>query len=170
MKVIPIEEIQEAHELLLNLSEVDSRKLLRKYQKKQEPLLVYTSAVMVREELNDEEQDLFISMTLLMWHILLQHFPKMKRVSMEEIETADDNTYAGLPELETMDPGDQNLFVEIILNSSAQKQMLGYMLETVNESPPETGIREEVKGMLFFTLKNILDLLLQAIPQQDEIP
>src|SRR6185369_6491840 len=58
VSMVSEDDVRRTDEALSGMTEKDTRKLIRSFQKKQEPLLVYIAAVIEREGLNEEEQDL----------------------------------------------------------------------------------------------------------------
>src|SRR5919106_551075 len=96
MTQITQQEIEGTLESFEKFTETDIQKFMRTFQRKQEPLLVYIAAVAEREDLNEEEYDLLITMVLLTWHLMREKFPKMKKLTMKQLERLDDLLYEGL--------------------------------------------------------------------------
>ena len=152
MTQITQQEIEETFESFETFTEADIQKFMRTFQKKQEPLLVYIAAVAEREDLNEEEYDLLITMVLLTWHLMRLKFPKMKRLTMKQLERLDDLLYEGL----ASNPG--SMLQEV--QNYAQPVLHEAVLTNVMEA--EEGVREDRKGIIYFTLKNVMDGMLQA--------
>ncbi len=133
-------------------TESEVQKFMRTFQKKQEPLLVYIAAVAEREELNEHEYDVLITMVLMTWQAMRNKFPKLKKLGMKQLEKLDDNLYETL----LNDPASMLMSVQ----DYPQPKLLGTILTHVMES--ESDVREDKKGMIYFTLKNVLDGLIQA--------
>ncbi len=152
MMQITQDEINAILESFGTFTEADIQKFMRTFQKKQEPLLVYIAAVAEREELNEEEYDLLITMVLLIWHSMRSKFPKMKRMPMKQLERLDDLLYDGLAN----DPGSMLREVQ----NYAQPFLHEAVLTSVMEA--EEPVREDRKGIIYFTLKNVMDGMIQA--------
>ena len=152
MKQITKEEINATLESFESFTEADIQKFMRTFQKKQEPLLVYIAAVVEREDLNEEEYDLLITMVLLAWHLMRLKFPKIKRLSMKQLERLDDLLYDGLA-------NDPAATLQQVQNY-AQPFLHEAVLTSVMEA--EEPVREDRKGIIYFTLKNVMDGLIQA--------
>jgi len=152
MTQITQQEIEETFESFETFTEADIQKFMRTFQKKQEPLLVYIAAVAEREDLNEEEYDLLITMVLLTWHLMRLKFPKMKRLTMKQLERLDDLLYEGL----ASNPG--SMLQEV--QNYAQPVLHEAVLTNVMEA--EEGVREDRKGIIYFTLKNVMDGMIHA--------
>jgi hypothetical protein len=153
------DDVRRTDEALSGMTEKDTRKLIRSFQKKQEPLLVYIAAVIEREGLNEEEQDLLTTATILSWRIIQDAFPKLKKVTMEEIEAADNKLFSTLEKFDEMNENQQMHFGTKVLAEYPERELLGYLSEKVVAAED---IREDARGLIFLVLKNVLDLLIQA--------
>ena len=151
--------VRQTDEALSGLTEKETRKLIRNFQRKQEPLLVYIAAVIEREGLNEDEQDLLTSSTILSWRIMHDAFPKLKVVSMEEIEDADNKLFSTLEKFDEMSEDQQMHFGTKVLAEYPERELLGYLSEKVMAAKE---IREDARGLIFLILKNVLDLLIHA--------
>ena len=152
MNQITQAEIDGALQTFGGFTEAEVQKFMRTFQKKQEPLLVYVAAVAEREELNEHEYDVLITMVLMTWEVIRNKFPKLKKLGIKQLEKLDDNLYETL----LNDPASMLMSVQ----DYPQPILLGSILTHVMES--ESEVREEKKGMIYFTLKNVLDGLIQA--------
>jgi len=165
MKTISAEQLEKVHESLRALSERDIKKFLRDFQKQQEPLLVYLSAVAEREEMNDPEYELLIDGSLLFWKLTRDASGRQKKLAMTEIDEADNALLERLDQV--ADAGDERLLEigsqEVArLRSYDQPHLIDFLLRHVLETSPESGIRKEMTGILFLNLCNVLELLLRA--------
>jgi hypothetical protein len=157
--MISEDQVRQADEALAGMTERDTRKLIRNFQKKQEPLLVYIAAVIEREGLNEGEQDLLTTATILSWRVMQDAFPKLKKLTMEEIEDADNKLFSTLEHFDGMNQDQQMQFGTKVLAEYPERELLGYLSEKVMAAEE---IREDAKGLIFLILKNVLDLLIQA--------
>ncbi len=157
------EEIGKAQQALANLNEKETQSIVRVFQKRQVALLVYSAAVSEREGFNDDEQDMFFTMTLLSWQVLKKHYPRMKKIKMKDIEDTDDQIFSSLRNSAEMSDEDQLKAGSALIENYREPELLGYLIEHVVEAPPESGVREEMKGVILMTLRIILDLMIQAI-------
>lgn len=164
MSRITREEIAQAQQALAHLTEKETQNTVRAFQKRQVALLVYSAAVVEREGFNDDEQDLFFTMTLLAWQVMKKHYPRMKKVRMEDIEKTDDQLFSSLQNFVEMSEEDQMKAGSALIENHLEPELFGYLIEQVNEAPPESGVREEMKGVILSPLRIILDLMVQAIP------
>jgi hypothetical protein len=158
MILITQEEIDDTLAKFQQFSEEDVLKLMRTFQKKQEPLLVYIAAIAEREEMNDEEYDVFITMTLMCWEVIRKKFPRLKKVTMKQLSKMDDSLY----EMLKNDPGAMLMDVK----DYPQPHLLGTVLTHVMEAD-SSEVREDLKGIIYFTLKNVLDGLLRSTGEPD---
>jgi hypothetical protein len=155
MASITQEEIDDTLGRFQQFTEEDVLKFMRTFQRKQEPLLVYIAAIAEREELNDHEYDVMITMALMCWEVVRKKFPRLKKLTMKQLSKMDDTLYDTLRN----DPGAMLLEVK----DYPEPNLLGTVLTHVMEADSE--VREEIKGILYFTLKNVLDGLLGATAQ-----
>lgn len=152
MLQITQQEIEGTLESFENFTEVDIQKFMRTFQKKQEPLLVYIAAVAEREDLHEEEYDLLITMVLLTWHLMREKFPKMKKLTMKQLERLDDFLY------EELANNPESMLHQV--QNYPQPALHEAILTNVMEA--EEGVREDRKGIIYFTLKNVMDGMIQA--------
>jgi hypothetical protein len=152
MTQITKQEIEGTLESFESFTEADIQKFMRAFQRKQEPMLVYIAAVAEREGLNEEEYDLLITMVLLTWHLMRGKFPKMKKLTMKQLERLDDLLYEGL----ATDPA--SMLQEV--QNYAQPALHEAVLTNVMEA--EEPVREDRKGIIYFTLKNVMDGMIEA--------
>jgi hypothetical protein len=151
MKKFIQEEIDEVLSDFNRFSERDIDKLMRKFQRKQKAILVYVAAVAQREELNDEEYDLLITMTLLSWRLFDTKCPKLSKVTVEELDRVDDLLY------ETVEKQPESLAQ---IANHPQAELLSNIHNAILGSDPQ--VREENKPIIYFTLRNVLDVLIVA--------
>ena len=160
MDLITREEISVTEQELRSYTESDIKKLMKRYQKKQTALLVYTAAVAEREELNDEEYDALISSTLLAWQMIEKKCPALKKVRIERMEELDNLLFEDLQSrLNESDKANEE-YMKNMISIHSQRNLLGRISEMVLES--EEPLREDVKGILFFAAKTVLDALIEA--------
>jgi len=160
MDVISREEIAAAEDELRSYSESELHKMIKRYQKKQTALLVYTAAVAEREQLNEEEYDILISATLLSWQAILKKCPSLKKVQIEKMEELDNRLFEDLElRIEKSDEENEEFIQEMIFRHT-QPNLLGRISELSMET--EDAVRGELKGIIFFAAKNVLDALIDA--------
>ena len=152
MTLITQQEIDETLAEFQQFTENDVLKFMRRFQKKQEPLLVYIAAIAEREELNDSEYDVLITMALMTWEVLQKKYGGLKKLSMKQLSKMDDALYDNLRN----DPA--SMMMEV--SDYPQPHLLGTILTHVMDADSE--VREELKGILYFTLKNVVDGLLRS--------
>ena len=160
MKMITPAEIEQAQKKFETFTEGDVRKLMKTYQRKQTALLVYSAAVAQREELNDDEYDVLVSATLLVWECMKNKFPAIKKVPIERLDELDDRMFQQLESMLEKSDDDQEEFIQQLIESHQQPNLLGTICSMTMEA--EASVREELKGILFFTAKNVLDALIDV--------
>lgn len=165
MNLITAEQIEAAFIFLETLPDKEQKKFLRKFQKKQEALLVYVAALIAREELNDAEQDLLTSTALILWKLTLDASTNQRTIMTAEIDEADNNARAELEKL--LDAGEDELFEAGAreaedLDVSGQPELIDFLMSTIIEAPEDSGIREDSKGILAMYGLTILRLLVRA--------
>jgi hypothetical protein len=160
MKIITPAEIEQAQKKFETFTETDVRKLMKSYEKKQTALLVYSAAVAKREELNDDEYDVLVSATLLIWECMKIKFPGLKKVSIERLDELDNRMFQELESMLEESQDEQEEFIQKIIESHPQPNLLGTICSMTMEA--EATVREELKGILFFSAKNVLDALIDV--------
>jgi hypothetical protein len=144
--MISDDQIVEVRQWLVLLSEAETRKLVAKFQKRQTPLLVYTAAVSERENLNDDEQDVLITLTLLVWLAVEKEYGRLKKVSIKDLESSDELLYSDPTNFEPKSLSLQPLLSAHLIDS----------LRNAKEIQPEN--KETIQA----TLRLILDLLIRT--------
>ena len=143
MQEITQAEIAETLKMFEKFSESDVQKFIRTFQKKQEPLLVYLAAVVEREELNEHEYDLLLTNVLLAWDVMRKKSSNLKKMSMELLQEIDEKPFS----------------VTDNIQHHPQQALLEHIQKNTLDSAPE--VREDRKPLILFTLKNVVDGLLQ---------
>ncbi|MGH9856477.1 MAG: hypothetical protein ACRD4B_01415, partial [Acidobacteriota bacterium] len=115
-------------------------------------LLVYIAAIAEREELNENEYDVMITMALMCWEVVRKKFPRLKKLSMKQLSKMDDTLY------DTLRNNPASMLMDV--KNYPEPNLLGTVLTRVMEADSE--VREELKGIIYFTLKNVLDGLLES--------
>ena len=160
MDAITRDEIAAVEQELHSFTESDIRKLMKRYQKKQTALLVYTAAVAEREQLNEEEYDVLISSTLLTWQTFEKKCSALKKVPIERMEELDNRMFEDLQSKTNQTDETIQQFVQEMVSGHAQPNLMARLLEL--SMRPESPIREEMKEIIFLAAKNVLDALVEA--------
>jgi hypothetical protein len=160
MEIITPAEIEQAQKKFETFTEADIRKLMKTYQRKQTALLVYSAAVAQREELNDDEYDVLVSSTLLIWVCMKKKFPAIKKVPIERLDELDNRMFQELESMLEESDEEQEEFIQKVIERHQQPNLLGAICSMTMEA--EANVREELKGILFFTAKNVLDALIDV--------
>lgn len=165
MKLITPQQIEAAFVFLESLSDKEQQKFLRKFQKRQEALLVYVAALIAREELNDAEQDLLTSTALILWKLTSDASTDQKTITAQEIDEADNSARETLEKL--LDAGEDELWEAggneaEDLKSIGQPELVDLLLQTITDAPEDSGVRDEMKGILIQYGLMILRLLVRA--------
>jgi hypothetical protein len=163
MDIITREEIAVTEAELKSYTESDIRKMMKRYQKKQTALLVYAAAVAEREQLNDEEYDVLISASLLAWQTIALKCPSLKKVRIEKMEELDNRLFEDLSSQINQSAEENEEFIQETIFRHAQPNLLGRISELSMET--EDGVREDLRGVIFFAAKNVLDALIDACEQ-----
>jgi hypothetical protein len=160
MEIITPAEIEAAKKKLENLTDNEFRKLLKTYQKKQTTLFVYSAAVAQREEFNEDESDILVSSNLLAWQCLRDKFATLKKVPIEQIDELDDRMFRDMESMLEKSDEDQEEFIQQMIESHPQPNLMGMICSMTMEAGGD--VRDELKGILFFSAKNVLDALIDV--------
>ena len=160
MEIVTLEEINSVRERFSAFTEEEIRRLMKTFEKKQTALLVYIAAVAEREELNEEEYDVLISTSLLIWQTMADKFPDLRKVAVERVEELDNRMFETLESMLKKSDESHEKSIQRMIEAHKQPNLLGTISEMSIDT--ETAVRDELKGILFFTAKNVLDALVEA--------
>ena len=135
-----------------NLTDGGIEKLIKSFQRKQEPLLVYIAAVVEREELNDHEYDLLITNVLLAWEVLRKKCGNVGKLRIEQLKQIDDEI------LTSEDSFD--------LNAQPGRNPQPALMQTIHASVlgAEPEVRSDRKSLILLTLNHLVIALNNATP------
>jgi hypothetical protein len=149
--MISMENILEIEDTIRNVDEKGLHQLILKFQRKQPSIFVYLAAVSQREELNDDEQDVFFTTALVLWMALVENSKSVKKVSPKKLNEMDD-------QLISISEDEKN---PTFLNF-AEPKLLEYALIRITQPQPEFQIREDLKLLMFAFIKVVLDAMLES--------
>ena len=140
-------EIEDVLETFRNFDVRDIDQMMKTFQRKQEPLLVYIAAIVEREELNEHEYDQLITSVLLAWEVLRRRFGKIRKLKMNELQAMDE-------QMRALDPDSNAVRIGL------QPQLMNTIQDNLAGAEPE--VREERKPLILMTLTFVIHALDQA--------
>lgn len=149
--MISMESILGIEDTIRNVDQEGLHKLILKFQRKQPAIFVYLAAVSKREELNDDEEDVFFTTALVLWMVIVENSRSVKKVSPKTLNAMDDHLMSTL----------ENDHVLTFPNFSEPK-VLEYAVMRLTEPQPGFEVREDIKPLLFAFMKVVIDALLEA--------
>lgn len=159
MKTIPQEEIDRHWARVCEMNERESQALARQMQEEQPFVMVYLLAA-DENWMAEDEPGRLLELGAILWEIMRQGRQKLRQVTGEELEAAED---ANLAFLEKLDEGPQMKFQDAVLQMMAdynQMPLLGSVVEALMEEyadAPE--IAPDHVGMALLHLKTVIDCL-----------
>jgi len=139
----------------MNPSELN--KLIILMRKKQPSVLAYLMAV-EHDLLNQDERELILYLGVLVWQIMSQGNKPLPKITEDTLFEMDDSNKKMLEYLMDQSETGFNEVVETMSKNYNQQNVLKYVIEALFEEPEEDcNIREENMGIIFISLKTIID-------------
>ncbi len=149
--MISMESILGIEDTIRNVDEKGLNKLIVKFQQKQPAVFVYLAAISQREELNEDEQDIFFTTALVLWMVLVENSRSVKKVSPKKLNEMDDHLMMTLTDEKVS-----------ILPDSREPKLIEYVLMRITQPQPEFQVREDLKPLMFAFMKVVLDSMLDS--------
>jgi hypothetical protein len=149
--MISMESILGVEDTIRNVDQEGLHKLILKFQRKQPAVFVYLAAVSKREELNDDEEDVFFTTALVLWIVIVENSQAVKKVLPKTLNAMDDQLMSTLENERAL-----------TFPSFSEPKVLEYAAMRLTEPQPGFEIREDVKPLLFAFMKVVIDALLEA--------
>jgi hypothetical protein len=134
-----------------NIDEQGLHKLILKFQRKQPAIFVYLAAVSKREELNDDEEDVFFTTALVLWMALVENSRSVKKVRPKRIDELDDQMMSVLENDKALTHPELS-----------ERRLVEYALMRLTQPQPEFQVREDLKPLMFAFMRVVLDAFLEA--------
>jgi hypothetical protein len=113
--------------------------------------------------LNQDERELLLYLGTAIWEMMRQGTPRPKRVGEKRMDRCIERTDQMAEYLMGESPGDFEDAVKQIFKGHNQINVLRYAVEALfemeEEEEEETGVREEMKGLIFMSLKTVVEAL-----------
>ena len=159
MNPIPANVVEKTLNEMMEMSHQGAPKMIKRMTKPQPFILAYLLAV-GHDIFNQEEQELFVFLGVVIWRIMSQGDTPLPKVTEEIIDEAEDANFKMLEYLEGESEADFNETTENMLTNYNQQEVLRYVLEAIMEEPEDDfEIREDNKGMMMIYLKTVIDCL-----------
>lgn len=156
--MIPSETILEAEDSLRGMDDRETIRAVRQFERKQPAVFVYLAAISQREEFNEDEQDVFFTIALVLWMAIVKSCGSTGKVPMKKMEELDKKALAILEagHGSAMDGG---------IDSAGEPHhrepnLMTFILRRCNEPDAGTPLREESKPLMVYFLKVVLKGLL----------
>lgn len=157
--MISSEKILEIEDSLHTLNDAETNQLVRQFERKQPGIFVYLAGLSQREELNEEEQDHLFTLAIVTWKVVLEHYPRLRKVHVSKLEDVDEamislfDRFSAAKDTPLLDYG------RSFVSGHREPKLLEFLLNRILNS----AIRDEMKGIVFFGLTAVLDAFLDAI-------
>ena len=161
MKPVPAEIVEATWQDIAGMSETEGKQMVTQFNREQPYLLAFLMGIGA-DVLNQDEQQLLFCMGLAVWRMMARGAGKALAQAMpKELDRADETNTEVLQKLSRKGPGAFAREAAKLLREYNQFEALKYVLATLMEevTEEEDGVRDEMKGFLFFTLKTVIDAL-----------
>ena len=134
--------------------------IVKRLEKEQPEILAFLMAADY-EVLNQDERELLLYLGITIWEIMRQGSPRPKRIGEKRLDRFIERTDQMAEYLMGESPDDFEDAVEQIFKGHNQINVLRYAVEALFEmdEDEDTGVREEMKGLLFMNLKTVVEAL-----------
>ncbi|MBI2928325.1 MAG: hypothetical protein HYY24_21865 [Verrucomicrobia bacterium] len=159
MKTIPEEVIDETWQHFSELSESEAQALAQQMQEEQPFIMIYLLAA-DEDATGEEDAGSLMELGAIIWQVMSQGGTRLRQVSGEELEAAEDANMKFLEGLEEGPEMDYLGAVKQMIASYNQMPLLGAVLEALmagNEDTPE--LAGENVGLSLLHLKTVIDCL-----------
>ncbi len=137
-------------------------KIVERLEKEQPEILAFLMAADY-DVLNQDERELLLYLGMTIWEMMRQGTPPPKRVGEKRMDRFIERTDQMAEYLMGDSPEDFEDAVEKIFKGHNQINVLRYAVEALFEMDEDenedTGVREEMKGLIFMNLKTVVEAL-----------
>ena len=163
MKPIPAETVASRQTRIANLPEEALEELIDQASEEQPFMLAYLMAT-GEAEFNASEQELLLYIGVVVWQIMREEHADMRALTEEDLDTAEETNRQLIEYLEGEPEHELFETVETVIGGYNQGPLLRFVIETVMDEDEEAfddmePVRDEMKGMLIFYLKILIDCL-----------
>lgn len=157
MKPISQEIVEKTWQEMSNLQDMEAVLLMSKMDRDQPGVLAYLMAA-GDDLLNQDERELLLYLGTVVWQIMFQGTRSLRRVTIPQLESAENANFSTLDDLSGESPGDLIAAVEEMVSSYNQPEVLKYVVEALmEEDDEEIDITEDSKGLMLIYLKTVID-------------
>ncbi len=157
MKPISQEIVEKTWQEISNLQDMEATLLMTKMEQDQPGVLAYLMAA-GDDLLNQDERELLLYLGTVVWQIMLQGTRSLRRVTIPQLESAENTNFSTLDDLSGESPGDLIAAVEEMIADYNQPEVLKYVVEALmEEDDEEIDITEDSKGLMLIYLKTVID-------------
>ncbi len=132
--------------------------LIQKMSSEQPGLLAYLMAC-GEDIFNQSEKELVLYIGVVVWQIMSKGGQKLPKVTVEQLEKAEEKNFMMLEDLVDESEGDFIAVVDNTISNYNQLEVLHYVVEAIMEDEEEVEIDEDNKGYMLIFLKTVIDCL-----------
>ncbi|RPI88014.1 MAG: hypothetical protein EHM41_02930 [Chloroflexi bacterium] len=144
------------------MPEEEAPALVEQMQQEQPALLAYLLASEGYGLSQEEIEDIFY-IGIVVWQIMKRGHPNLRRVSIKQVEQADDENIKTLEFMRHDTEADFMSATMEMIDAYPEPEVLRYIVEAIMEENEDTvDISDENKGAFFLVLKTELDALILA--------
>lgn len=135
--------------------------MVKRLEKEQPEILAFLMAADY-EVLNQDERELLLYLGITIWEMMRQGTPRPQRIGEKRLDRFIERTDQMAEYLMGESPEDFEDVVEKIFKGHNQINVLRYAVEALfemHDDDENAGVREEMKGLLFMSLKTVVEAL-----------
>lgn len=144
----------------------EMQQLAARMQSEQPFLMVYLLAVSQREELTDEESELFFFVGIVIWQLMQECENGRRKITEEILDKAERANETLLEKIGADSQGDFVSAAESVALDSQEPEVFRYIVESVMEDedgdPESPPFSEKHLGVAFLHLKIVLDAFIEV--------
>lgn len=157
MKPITQEIVEKTWQKISGLED-EKMALLRAQMDQEQPGVLSYLMAAGDDLLNEDERELLLYLGTVVWQIMLQGSRSLRRVTIPQLEFAENANFSTLDDLSGESPADLIAAVEEMVASYSQPEVLKYVIEALmEEDDEEIDITEDGKGLMLIYLKTVID-------------
>jgi hypothetical protein len=160
MQTLSEEIVERTWQQMTQMPLLEAPQMVERLEKEQPEILAFLMAADY-EVLNQDERELLLFLGMTIWEMMRHGTPRPRRVGEQRMEQFIERSGQMAEYLMDESPEDFEDAVEKIFQGHNQINVLRYAVEALfeMEEDEDSGVREEMKGLIFMNLKTVVEAL-----------
>ncbi|MDZ7290139.1 MAG: hypothetical protein ONB44_01810 [candidate division KSB1 bacterium] len=161
MQTVPEEIVERTWREMAQMPLQEVPRIIQRMEKEQPEILGFLLGIDY-DIFNQDERELLLYLGVVIWQIMMQGRPRPKRVTAKRMDQIINRTDQMAEYLMSESEEGFEQTVEMIFKGHNQINVLRYAVEALFEMDDEeeqSGVREEMKGLIFMNLKTVIEAL-----------